>query len=283
MTGLSSRAMLVSLHISQWSARKLDKGETRDVEIKHGVKSNVARVNKSLLPGAESLDAIHKLSGTIRTEFYRRSLPWSHGTQIIKSTGFLEFNEVMSNYRTERAHLVDAFCADYPLLKADAPQKLKGLYREEDYPPVSEIRHKFHMGVSYMPVPDAADWRVDVSDENLEVLRESITRNVERSVGEAMQDAWKRIYDTVSKIHERLADPDNIFRDSLVENAVDLCRILPDLNINDDPNLEALRRELEGSICNTTPDTLRNSVGQRERVADKMADIMAKMGAFYAA
>ena len=41
-----------------------------------------------------------------------------------------------------------------------------------------------------------------------------------------------------------MADPKKVFRDSLVENARELCELLPKLNMTDDPNLEAIRKEL---------------------------------------
>lgn len=281
MTTLSNRAMLVSLHISAWAARKQDKRETQDVAQKHQTAINVARVNKSLLPGAETLDNIHKLVGEIRTEFYRRSLPWSHGTQIIKSSGFLEFSEVLGNYRRRFDDARDVFCVDYPRLVREAPAKMNGLFDINDYPEVDQVASKFSMRLAFMPVPDAEDWRVDVGDENLEILRDSITREVEGAASEAMTAAWQRIYDVVSKAYERLSTPDNIFKDSLVQNAVDLCRILPDLNITDDPHLEDLRRQLERSLCSTTPGALRASPQKRTEVSDQLAGIMSKMGALY--
>ena len=87
----------------------------------------------------------------------------------------------------------------------------------------------------------------------------------------------------MSKTHERLSDPKNVFRNSLIDNARDLCSVLPSLNISDDANLEALRRDLEQSLCKYQPDHLRDDEVLREEVSDKMADIMSKMGAFYSA
>lgn len=278
---LTNRAMLVSLSISQWSARKLDKRETEEVARRHGTATEVARVNKSLLPFAGPLDAIHKKTGEIRNMFYSMSLPWRHGVQIIKADAYMPFVTTMRREIATWRQLVDTFVQQYPQLREDAKLLLNGLYREEDYPDPSRIAGMFAIDVAFSPVPDAEDWRVSLGDDEIERLRSEITDQVQAASGHAMREAWRRIYEVVERTHERLKHPDNIFRDSLVENAADLCRVLPGLNITDDPNLESMRQRLEGSLCVRTPEQLRTDLTARQQVADEMADILAKMGAFY--
>lgn len=158
---------------------------------------------------------------------------------------------------------------------------MNGLYKEEDYPSPEEMDNKFGIDLLFFPLPDPSDFRVKASDEEQAALRAQLEENIKASYQASMQSVWKRLYDVVSKAHERLADPRNRFHDTLVDNARDLCAILPSLNIADDPNLEALRQELESSLCRHTPDVLRQPGHTRTQTAEKMADIMAKMGAFY--
>ena len=140
---------------------------------------------------------------------------------------------------------------------------------------------KFNIDMTFMPVPDASDWRVTLGDDEMDHLREQIEARVMEAQGAAMQDAWRRVYDVVEKAHERLSQPDAVFRDTLVQNAVDLCGILPGLNITDDPQLEAMRVQLEKTLCSKNPDTLRHDPLERAKAAQAMADIMSKMGALY--
>jgi hypothetical protein len=112
-------------------------------------------------------------------------------------------------------------------------------------------------------------------------LREELERGMTARYESAMQDVWKRLYDCAAKTHERLADPRNTFRDTLVDNARDLVRVLPSLNITNDPNLIAMAKELDDSLCRHHPETLRQPGVTRAETASKMADLMAKMGAFY--
>lgn len=281
-TSLSSRALLVSLSISQWTARKLDRQETAALAAKHGTASEVARVNKSLLPFAGALEAIHKKSGEARTFYYKNSLPWGmEGVNVIRSEGYLDFTQKMGSLRSEWLALVDTFCAEYPQLVEDAKLLLNTLWKQDDYPDASTIRSKFSFDVMFFPVPEQGDWRVDVGDEALSELRQQIETHVTESQTVAMQDAWRRVHETIAHARDRLSNPTAIFRDSLVENAQELCGVLSVLNIADDPNLEAMRVELEQTLCSNTPDTLRNAPDVRADVATKLAEMDRKMGAFY--
>lgn len=95
----------------------------------------------------------------------------------------------------------------------------------------------------------------------------------------ALKDVWNRLYERVKHIAEKLADPKAIFRDSMVENAKEICALLPRLNFADDPNLEAMRQQVEASLLKH-PDALRNDPDLRRDTAAEAKKIMDAMGAF---
>lgn len=279
---LTNRALLTSLSVSQWSAKKLDRRETAALTARHGLTVEAARVNKSLLPLATSLDRVHLATSNMRRFFTQQTLPWTmEGVQIVKSDYFMEFANEMRKIMSVWDGLVDDFIGEYPDLREEAKLLLNGLFREEDYPEPSALRAKFRADIRFMPVPDAKDWRVDVGDEALDLLRKEVTQQVAEAEASAMREAWNRVHAVVSKAVERLSQPDAIFRDTLVENAVGMCALLPSLNLTNDPRLDQVRREIEGSLCKVSPQTLRDDPATRLVVADKMADIMRKMNGLY--
>lgn len=283
MTTLSERALLVALNVSQWNGKKLDKRETADVVTRHGAVKNAARVNKDLLPNANSLQAIHKKTGDIRTFVYKRSAPWAEGMQIMQSAGYLNFMQEFRQLKFEWECLVDKFVQEYPSLKAQARYSLGSLYNEDDYPAEDTMGDRFKLDVRFMPVPNAADWRVDLGDEQINDLKASVEAQVKAGQDAAMRAVFERIYDVASKAHARLADPKAIFRDSLVENAVELCDLLPTLNITGDKRVDALRKVLASSLGKHNPVTLRKDLKVRKQTADAMKQVMDKMSGFYAA
>lgn len=280
-SSITNRALLVSIGISQWDARKMDKPETNAVQTKHGMTRKAARVHKSLLPGCKELDAVHKYSTDIRAFLYKNSLPWADGVQIIRTSAFIEFTQRIEAMRSRWHELVNEFVELYPQRVKDAKFSLGTMYDLTDYPQKFELREKFSIDVRYMPVPDAADWRVDVGDDALSSLRESIERQVRDSQGVAMKEAWSRLYNVVEKAHERLSQPSAVFRDSLIENAVELCDMLPSLNIANDPELERMRQTIENTLCAHAPRTLRVNAAERNKTAVALKAAMGKMSAMY--
>jgi hypothetical protein len=277
---LSDRAILVQLGISTWSANKLDKEISAETTAIKGAISGSARVHKSLLPMCDLLDDIKKKATLIRTKFYDNTLPWGvKGIQILPTANYLTF---MTDFRKERAeyeYLVKQFVPEYPQLVLDAQRFLGSAYKASDYPEAHEITDKFKMDMQVMPVPNN-DFRVDIADEELARIHDEVEARVKQAAQGAMQDVWQRLYDKVKHLADKLNDPKAVFRDSTVNHLVELCELLPRLNVMDDPNLEAMRQEVEGKLAGYNPDTLRADVKVRQTVATEANDIAAKMAAF---
>ena len=284
-TTLSERAMLVTLNISQWTARKLDRAETTALNRSHGLNIEAARVNKNLFPLSTPLERVQQVTGAIRKDFTRRTLPWGiDGVNILKASAYVEFTQVVNGWHADYDAAVDAFLDAYPVLLDEARVLLGSLYKQEDYPSVAAIRQRFGFAIRFMPVPDKQDWRIDVGDDARRRLEEDISQRIAETETTAMTEAWRRIHDVIAHAQERLRNPEAIFRDSLVDNAIELCGVLPGLNITDDPALEKARQQLEGTLApyraNKSP--LRDNPTLRADAAAKLAGIMDKMGGLYA-
>jgi len=276
---LSDRALLVQLSISQWTARKYDKKVTQDVASSHGVSTSAGRYNKVLLPMNDLLDRVHKKSTLIRTKFYENTLPWGiEGTMMLPSANYLKFVTEFRKEKGEWQYLVDDFERHYPQLKLDAQRLLNGMYNDADYPSESEIGRKFKMDMAIFPVP-ATDFRVSIASDELTRIQQDVEARVKDAQQQAMQEVWNRLYERVKNMAEKLADPKAIFRDTLVDNLRDQCDMLTRLNFTDDPNLEALRSEVEANLLKH-PDALRNDPDLRRDKAAEAKAIMDKMSVF---
>jgi hypothetical protein len=280
---LSDRALLVQFNVSQWTARKFDKKTTQEVATRHGVNANVGRYNKSLLPANDYLSMVHQKAGYIRNKFYENTLPWGiEGTQILPTANYLNF---VSEFRKEKAEwqtLVNLFTSNYAALKLDAKQSLGPLYREEDYPHERDIASKFKMDMAVFPVP-TTDFRVSIGDEELTRIQRDVEERVQNASASAMKDVWQRLYDRVAHLTERLVkidDPKSRFHDTTIEHLRDLCELLPRLNFSDDPNLEAMRQEVEGKLAGITKDAVIDNEPFRTKKIDEAKAIMDKMAVF---
>lgn len=279
---LNDRALLVQLSVSQWTARKYDKKATKEVADAHGTTTAAGRYNKSLLPMNDLLNDIHKKTTHIRQRYYDNTLPWGiDGTQMLPTSNYLQF---MADFRKEKSEwnaLVGNFVHHYDALKQDAQRILGGLYDPADYPSAVDIRAKFHMDMAVFPIP-TSDFRVAIASDELTRIQQDVERRVAEAQTNAMREVWQRLFDRVKHMAEKLADPKAIFRDSMVENAQEICAMLPRLNFNDDPHLEAMRQEVEATLIKH-PDALRNDPDLRRDTAAEAKAIMDKMSAFMGA
>jgi len=283
---LTDRALLAQLSISQWIGRKLDKNASRNVTDDASAAAGVARVNKDLLPGCQELMAVHSKSNLIRTKFYENTLPWGmEGSQILTAANFLPFMQGFRQEKGEWQSLVQTFYDNYEIAKWNAEndkrRTLGRLYTPTDYPKLVDIKSKFNIDLAIFPVP-ANDFRVAIASDELTRIQKDVEARVKDAASTAMKEVWQRLYDKVKCIADKCADPKAIFRDTLMENARDMCEILPRLNLTDDPNLEAMRQEVEAKLI-MHPEMLRNDPDKRRATAVEAQKIMDVMGTFMGA
>jgi len=281
MTKLDEKALLVTLAVSQWTARKKDKAATADIIAQAGAVHSAGAFNKALLPDNVALKTIHQKTTSIRTKFYKNTLCWGlQGVQLLPSKNYMNFSTEFRQDKADWEKLVAVFCDDYENKMQTAQQQLGGLHNPDDYPSVHEVRNKFRMKMHVTPVP-SNDFRVQaVDDAEIERIRQDMKAEADAFMAEAMQDLWQRLYTPVKLATEKLVDPRSIFNDSLVGNLREICELLPRLNVTDDPDLEAMRQLVEGKLAHYHPDNWRNDPDLRKDVAVDAKDIMDKMGAF---
>ena len=282
---LSDRAVLVHLGVSQWTARRLDKRASAEIAKLHGADSRAGRYNKSLLPTCTSLAAVHQETTVIRKEFYQNTLPGGiEGTFILPSANYLPF---MTEYRGKKGawtHLTRTFFGEYEQGVLDAERLLGSLFKASDYPTQAEMELKFNMDLTVLPVPTAGDFRAELTESEVGHITAEIEERVAQSSAAAVKDVWQRLFDKVSWLHGRLADPKTTFHDETYQDAKDLVSMLTRLNFTDDPELETLRSEAEKKLFSVHPQSLRNdpilrtdTAAEAKAIADKMAVFMGGM------
>ena len=272
--------MLASLRISSWSARKYDRKITDETNTAHGASSDAGRYNKMLLPGdASSYKALTSHIAGVRVLHYAQTLAWSDdGWRLLPVANYQRYTDKLRDAKHVYDSLLADFLADYPALQQSARIKLNGMYRDEDYP--SDVAGKYDFAIEYSPVPSGGDFRVELSQAEIDVIATRTESRVKTAFEDAHRDAVKRLYKCVASIHERLASPDAIFRDSLISNATDLCDVLTRLNISGDANLEALRKQTD-SLATVQPATLRNDTVTRIQTANAAQGILDSMMSVY--
>lgn len=276
---ISSSAVLVDLNISLWTARRLDKQVSKEIDNIKRTHTKAGNYNKHILAGSAHLEAITKLAGEIREWHTRQTLPWSDtGTRLLPMNNFFEYKLQLGEYETEFYNRINAFIKEYPSTVTGMAFNLGQLFNRAEYPEVERIASKFNLRYTIMPVPEANDFRVDVEEAIRTEMREEYEKSYTARVEAAMDDAWSRLHVTLEHMVDRLSGKDKkIFRNSLIENALELTSLLTKLNVTKDPKLEDARKALEQSLVGVTPEELRTSEGAREEILARVTEIMDRL------
>jgi hypothetical protein len=278
---IASSAMLVELSISTWTARKLDKKVSTQVDLDNGAKTKVVNANKNLMAGTGVLDTIVKYAANARAWHLSQTLPWTdNGSRLLPMSNFVNYKKQLGELEANYEALVDKFIIAYPNLVSAAAFQLGTLFDRNEYPDESSLKKKFKFTYSFFPVPTAGDFRIDINEEAKAEIMANCNSAYQDRLNNAMREAWSRLHDCLSRMSERLTDNADgsrkIFRDSLVENGVELVTMLKHLNITQDPKLEQARRELQVAIGAHDLDSLRDNSNAREAVKMRVDSILSK-------
>jgi hypothetical protein len=264
---LPERALLVSLNIREWRGRRRDRDVTERVANEHGADRHAGCYTKALVP-KRFLAKIAQVRSEARTHHHELTLPWcDEGLRILPVDLHLEYMQDFRGLRARFNLAVADFLDAYDDAKAAARVSLGSLYREEDYPSSLMLQDAFSFEVRPQPLPTGEDWRIDLPEATVESIRLELEHRIEEARNLAVADLYKRLAGVVSRMATTLAEPDKIFRDSLVTNVRDLCDLLPYLNIAEDPALASLSDEIARRLAALDTTQLRHDPASRQAAA----------------
>lgn len=280
MSKLTEKAMLVNLSIAYWTGKASDDRVADELTAKHKTARDVHEYKK-LLAKPDYINPVKAARSRARTYLFDKTSPWiDGGTRVLSSSMFFDFKDAMremqSEYETEVAKMIRA----YPAIKGEARKRLGTLYREEDFPTLEQLKRKFGWSLSVMPIPDKGDWRVELDAKSEAEVKRQIDERVAEAEAIIAKDLWQRLYTAVEALATKLKDTDAIFRDSIIGNIVELCDLLPQMNVGGDAKLDKMAMELKGIYSKMGPDTLdnlREDKKARKQTADAASAILEKM------
>ena len=258
---ISSSAMLVELGISSWTGRRLDKAASADVTTQNAARTGVASVNKKLLGDCAELVAVQKFASNVRTSHYAMTMPWSDsGMRLLPTTMYFKYHQQITALRTEFERLVENFLDAYDWEVVQAQAKLGTLFNRDEYPTVDSLRDKFGFRMSYIPLPDAGDWRVDMERDAQDMLRTQYDDFYRKQVEGAMRDVWERLHTELKRFISQL-DVDaegkkGKIYGSTMDHVLHLTEMLESANFTNDPNLTLAQNRIRAALDGVDKDDL---------------------------
>ena len=262
---LSSSAILIDFSVSQWTGRKLDKRASEEVEVSNSASLGVANVHKRIMGKCPELDTIHKFVGNLRNSHYSMTLPWSdQGLRIVTTMGLEKYTKAMTERQQQFEKLVGKFIQVYATRIDEAKTTLGNLFVSDDYPSLEMMQSKFGWRLNFIPIQESGDFRVDIGNEQAEVLKEQYTKYYDTQYTNAMNDLWDRLYKPLARMSERLDYPEDadkdtkkVFTKTLVSNVTEVLDLLKAFNVNDDRDMEMAHKKLRHALNGITPEALR--------------------------
>lgn len=278
---LSEKAMLVKLSISRWSSFKYDKDVSKKVALDYCADTvDAGNYNKKLLDKT-ALMGFTSVISEARNFNYRNTLPWhDDGARILPSANFEEYSKKMRELERQFNAAVRTFCDNYVKYVDDAKVRLGNLFIESDYPAPESLVEKFSFSVVIEPIPSAADFRVKVQEDEVEKIQKSLEARLAGAQKLAVGDLWKRMYDSVSRLVERLSNEDARLRDGLILNIKELVGLLPRLNVVEDPAIDDICIQMEEKLCQCEAEDLRNDPAARRKTLDDAKGILDAMAGY---
>jgi hypothetical protein len=270
---IQNSSVLVDLNLGVWTGRKMDKKVSAQIDQDNNTKAKAGNYHKKLMAGTAALDNLHNVVGRIRFWHYGNTLPWSdNGQRLLPMVNFFNYKQKMNEFKDEFVDAAEKFYTEYPNLVAVAAFTLTNLFDATDYPTVDKLRSKNYFRVMFSPVPDSGDFRVGIPEEYRREL-EQISKDREQA---AMQDLWDRLHTVLNHMSEKLAGQNKqIFRDTLLDNAVELCAMLTVLNVTNDAKLEQARQELEKTLVGLDAKDLRKNDSLRLDTKARVDEILS--------
>jgi len=278
---IASSAVLVELNISVWPANKVDREMTETVNANASAVRDASQTRKNLFAGTSLRKDIEKLAARIRLYHNQHTLPWADkGQRLLPTKLFMEYKQTMNNYEAQFKQMCNNFFFEYPRLVNEAQQHLGTMYRASDYPELTEVEMKFGFRMAIDPIPESGDFRLDISAQDLDEMKQNYEAKFDERLAEAMRTPWERLHEVLSAMSKKLTDEDGDekkrYHDSLVTNAVDLCGLLDKMNITNDPKLEEARKQLELTMLGADIETIKDSATVRESMKNKVDAILQK-------
>lgn len=278
---ITTKAMVLNLQIGIWTGHRLDRDATRKVTEDANAESDAARVNKHLIPKTAFKD-ITSTSNAVRMHFYANTLPWKdNGDRLLTRAMYIEFMARYGELVTDFHKAVDRFLdRDYLSAVEQAGFRMGALFDASDYPPPRELKRKFYANLDIDAITEVGDFRVEMDQDHIDEVRGVMEDAMGKRTNTAMRDVWDRMSKVVGHFAAKMANEDERFRVSTLENLEELVAVLPGLNLLDDPEIERLRLEVKAKLCGHDAAKLRTDPAVRSAVADDAKKIMDEMAGF---
>ncbi len=274
MSTLESKAMVVKLSTSMWTATATAPDLETFVTSNHDAADGTAKVRKQLI-GKDDLKALKASIDGARLLHKSLTLAWSDNGDRLLPVDQLE------NYKTALQVCIEEverqradFVGRYEALVEKARVELGQMFSEDDYPDTDEIAEKIGLQYEILPVPSASHFIADVGTEEADRIKRDIERRTQAKLDAAMVGLYERVETAMRKLVARLGTDDDgnpkPVHKSTLEALKTIAGSIPALNLTEDTKMDEIAERLNRAIGTVDIGDLRCKSKKRSKVEETM-------------
>ena len=281
--GITQQAVLVKVSYTSY-------GDTRSLERIRTAVANDNNADKEMfivktkfMRANPEFDALIKLIPMSRNRLRDLTLPWDDsGDRLLSMMSRAKF---ANRVKVANQKFLDAINDLYNKYDSRIPLVQKALgnaVNDVVIPTKEEVCNAFTFNVSYKPIADMADFRVQAEQEVIDEMRTAYNDSLNAQLQSATNNIWERVHPLLDKLRAQLTDNDNgtskRLYASLVTDANEVADLMKACNFVNDAKISSAHGKLARAIDGVTIETLRNSATQRADILNQVKQIQRDLG-----
>ena len=271
------KAVLVAIQLKTYTNERTDEQTSQEVRAERQLSADAGNWHHFKLKPAW-LEPLKKLRSKIRNWHYAITLDWEQGRQLLPAAKFVASRTELAQWQNQYVAELEKFLEQYPGYIEERRRDLNGTFDRSDYPDAETMRRLFTCQALFYPIPDEAHVSARLGPEVAQAMRDSVGASNEDRLENALASLWLRILEPVHHMAQKLADPQEVFRDSLVENLRAMLQEAPSYDFLKNPDVAVALKTIETQLASVTPETLRTNETTRASVAKAAAKLVKTYG-----
>lgn len=275
-----NKILCVGLRTSCLGTTAQDREATAEVVAKYGATTGNMAVTKTIL--RDALKPAKQRRAKARNWFNSVTLPGiSDDLRITTPARLVEIREKIEAFRKEDQDWVDnVLLPNYEVYKdADRP-RLGTAFDPDLYPDALDLQSHFDILLTVTDMPSGDYARIQGLSSVAQARMQEDHQAMLQQIGKAAKnDVMKKMAELIGHIAEKMSNPNaEKFFESTFTNLTDYLAIVPDLNITNDPQLEAIRKAASEKL-NLSMKMVKDNTVLKVHVATVAKDLLSRFGA----
>lgn len=267
-SGIENRAVLVTLDIRKWAARKSVRNQRQAVADATSGDEDAWSVTAQLVDRAY-LKPIRDVYDAAHAALKARSVPWGPGMSMLPAAKIQWFDKAMPAFREDFDEAVEALVEQYSVLVNRARDSLGTEFNEADYPSEAALRAKHSFTFGIRPVPLFDDIRVGLDPEVAQRLRNQgaeAERELAAQATADLADRMRKVLDRCVNCFEVPGEGEKARRieDGLLCDIEEIAENFGGLNLVADKRLDAALEKFREGVAAHHGSDLRGDMSVRQ-------------------